>query len=88
LGFTITDLADDSTLLNSGIQTVLGTTASVFNFDFSSNTGLKITFLGDFFNVCAVPVPLISAVPVRCRSGEFRSEHSEGDDDGGWRGWV
>jgi hypothetical protein len=31
---------------------------------------------------------LISAVPVRCRSGEFRSEHSEGDDDGGWRGWV
>jgi hypothetical protein len=28
LGFTITDLADDSTLLNSGIQTVLGTTAS------------------------------------------------------------
>ena len=35
--------------------------------------------------VCAVPAPLISAVSRRCPNGEFRSEHSEGDEDGGWR---
>ena len=50
LGFSITDLGTSTELLNTGIVTVLGTTASVFNFDFKSTVGLQITFLGDFFN--------------------------------------
>lgn len=50
LGFSITDLATSSELLNTGIGTVLGSTPSVFNFDYKSTVGLKITFLGDFYN--------------------------------------
>jgi hypothetical protein len=50
LGFTITDLADDSVVVDEPIQTVSGSAASVFNFNVKSLTGLKITFLGDFFN--------------------------------------
>ena len=50
LGFSITDLATSSELLNTGIVAVLGSTPSVFNFDYKSTVGLKITFLGDFYN--------------------------------------
>lgn len=50
LGFSISDIGTSAVLLNEPIQTVLGTTASIFNFDLKSTAGLKITFLGDFFN--------------------------------------
>jgi hypothetical protein len=75
LGFSITDLATSTELLNTGIVTVLGTTASVFNFDFKSTVGLQITFLGDFFNggvdnigysatLTTAPPPDPSAIPL------------------------
>jgi len=68
LGFTITDLADASTLLDTGIQTVLGTTPSVFNFDFSSTTGLQVTFLVLRFSLSADRGGRVSCARPRLRS--------------------
>lgn len=51
LGFTVTDLFDGSILYSTPAGTVApGTGHADFNLALSSIVGLKITFVGDFFN--------------------------------------
>lgn len=50
LGFSITDMTDNSVVFDTGLVTVSGDVASSFNPGVSSSTGLILTFFGDFFN--------------------------------------
>jgi PEP-CTERM motif len=48
---TVVDLATNTTVFTSGAITVLGTTASSFSINLSSNTGFAIQFGPDAYNV-------------------------------------
>jgi hypothetical protein len=51
VGFTVTDLFDSSEVFTTGGPIIVdGDVRSSFNLGLSSIVGLKITFLGDFFN--------------------------------------
>lgn len=50
LGFTVTDLLNGNQLFDTGLVTVSGAIRSSFNLALQSTVGLKVTFLGDFYN--------------------------------------
>ena len=70
LGFSVVDLASNTTVFNQPISTVLGSAPSSFLMNLTSTTGFRITFLGDFFNggvdnvVYDAYDPVSSAVPL------------------------